>query len=588
LLIAVVGLARAVDGEALLAAGRAMVNDPAALLLALGAFGSAFVVRSLLWTRVLPGLRFRDALAGVHLATGANHVLPFRLGEPLRVVSVVKRTTTPTSVAASSTLALRSADIVAVAILGWLIAPGTFGRVIGSWGWLVFGVVAVMGFGGLVWLHRSAHTDAHHHTSAARVRLPGFTVAAGSMVAWTLEAALVWQCARFAGIQLTPQEAVLVTAAAVSAQVVAITPGGIGTYEAASVAAYTALGFDAGLALVAAVATHALKTIYTLAAGAVAVFFPAPGLGGRWRLPRTADDDRREAEPVRASWPIVLFLPAHNEEERVAGVIARVPPYVSGHPVECLVIDDGSADATARLAKDAGASVITSPTNRGLGATVRLGLHVATERDAVAIVFCDADGEYDPAELEQLVAPILAGDAEYVVGSRFSGTITSMRPHRRLGNRVLTRIMRFIARAPITDGQSGYRALSARAACDAEIIHDYNYAQVLTLDLLGKGYQYAEVPITYQFRSAGRSFIKLGRYLAAVGPAVHRELNRSTRSVLDDVTGEAVACSEPATAVEAAVGTERVGRRPTHREHVVRVVLDEQALATEDEQPVLR
>ena len=63
------------------------------------------------------------------------------------------------------------------------------------------------------------------------------------------------------------------------------------------------------------------------------------------------------------------------------------------------------------------------------------------------------------------------------------------------------------------------------AAADAEIIHDYNYAQVLTLDLLAKGYRYAEVPISYRFRTTGRSFIRLPRYLREVVPAVHRQLN---------------------------------------------------------------
>ncbi|PSP17078.1 MAG: glycosyltransferase, partial [Cyanobacteria bacterium QS_8_64_29] len=61
-----------------------------------------------------------------------------------------------------------------------------------------------------------------------------------------------------------------------------------------------------------------------------------------------------------------------------------------------------------------------------------------------------------------------------------------------------------------------------------EIIHDYNYAQVLTLDLLGKGYRYAEVPITYRFRQQGRSFVRLGRYLRAVVPAVLREVRTAT------------------------------------------------------------
>jgi hypothetical protein len=103
-----------------------------------------------------------------------------------------------------------------------------------------------------------------------------------------------------------------------------------------------------------------------------------------------------------------------------------------------------------------------------------------------------------------------------------------MLPQRRLGNRVLTRWVRWMVRRnDITDGQSGYRAFSARAAAEAEVVHDYNYAQVLTLDLLGKGFRYREVPISYAFRSSGTSFVRLGRYLRKVLPAVHRELNSS-------------------------------------------------------------
>jgi hypothetical protein len=101
-----------------------------------------------------------------------------------------------------------------------------------------------------------------------------------------------------------------------------------------------------------------------------------------------------------------------------------------------------------------------------------------------------------------------------------------MLPHRMLGNLVLTRWVRWMTRrGDVTDGQSGYRAFSPAAARDAEVVHDYNYAQVLTLDLLGKGYRYAEVPITYAFRTTGRSFVRLGPYLRRVLPAVRAELN---------------------------------------------------------------
>jgi len=79
-------------------------------------------------------------------------------------------------------------------------------------------------------------------------------------------------------------------------------------------------------------------------------------------------------------------------------------------------------------------------------------------------------------------------------------------------------------------GRSGYRALSPAAAAHAEIIHDFNYAQVLTLDLVAKGYRYAEVPITYRFRQHGRSFVRLGPYLRRVMPAVWRELRTTAAS----------------------------------------------------------
>jgi glycosyltransferase involved in cell wall biosynthesis len=170
--------------------------------------------------------------------------------------------------------------------------------------------------------------------------------------------------------------------------------------------------------------------------------------------------------------------------------------------------------------------VVSHRRNQGLGAAVRTGLAwaVAEEPDLAAVAFCDADGEYAPEELAQVVAPILDGRADYVVGSRFAGLPRSMRPHRWLGNRVLTAAVKVLVRRwgvrGLTDGQSGYRALSAEAARQAEIRHDFNYAQVLTLDLLAKGFRYVEVPISYRFRQQGQSFVKLLPYLRQVVPAV--------------------------------------------------------------------
>jgi glycosyltransferase involved in cell wall biosynthesis len=245
---------------------------------------------------------------------------------------------------------------------------------------------------------------------------------------------------------------------------------------------------------------------------------------------------------------VVCFFPARNEAATVAAVVRRVPTAVAGHPVVALVVDDGSSDTTAALAANAGARVVSLDPGRGLGAAVRRGLQEAVDLDAVAVAFCDADGEYAPEELERLVAPVLDGRADYVVGSRFAPCRQPMRAHRRAGNRLLTAAMRASTHLPITDGQSGYRALSAAAATNAEIAHDYNYAQVLTLDLVAKGYRYEEVPISYAPRTHGRSFVRLVPYLWHVVPTALRVRARrrggrrmAPALVLDDVLAEPAA-----------------------------------------------
>lgn len=527
--VAAIVVARAVDVDALRASGSAMAERPVVVVAALAVFGAAFVLRALAWQRVLPDLPFGQSLAGIHLAFGANHVLPLRLGEPLRIVSVVRRADVPLAAATSSTVALRAADIAAIVLLGVVVGPAVVVDLLGMWAWAVLAAVLTVGAVGVWWLRRTARAG------ATPIRLPGPAVAGLTVGAWLAESVLTWQASHWAGLDLTYAQAVVVTAVAVGAQVAAIAPSGFGTYEAAAVAAYVALGFDAGAGLAAALMVHALTTAYSLVVGAVAVVAPAPGLLGRLRLPATADGmdpgtagSRAAADPdgpPSATRPVVLFLPAHDEEATVADVVRRAPATIAGHPVEVLVIDDGSSDATAVRARDAGAFVVPVARNEGLGAAVRRGFAEATRRGAVASAFCDADGEYDPAELERLVAPILAGEADYVVGSRFAGGPRRMLPHRSFGNRVLTVAVSVVSRRRITDGQSGYRALSAEATAAAEVIHDFNYAQVLTLDLLAKGYRYAEVPITYAFREHGRSFIRLGRYLRNVVPAVYAELN---------------------------------------------------------------
>ncbi|WP_228281299.1 glycosyltransferase family protein [Rubrobacter marinus] len=112
-----------------------------------------------------------------------------------------------------------------------------------------------------------------------------------------------------------------------------------------------------------------------------------------------------------------------------------------------------------------------------------------------------------------------------MLGSRFRGEsgVGGMRAYRWLGNHAFTGLLVLLTRCPITDGQTGMRAFSREAAGSAEIIHDYNYAQVLTIDLVRKGFRLLEVPIRYRLREHGASFISW-RYPAKVLPAIWREL----------------------------------------------------------------
>ncbi len=127
------------------------------------------------------------------------------------------------------------------------------------------------------------------------------------------------------------------------------------------------------------------------------------------------------------------------------------------------------------------------------------------------------------AQIPDMLAPIENGTADYVLGSRYLGSRNGQRPIRLLGNLAFTALLCLASGRVISDGQTGLRAFSRRALECAEIIHDYNYAQVLTLDLLRKGMRLAEVPIDYQVRANGTSFIG-PEYLWRVPSAMLKEM----------------------------------------------------------------
>ncbi|MFK2827043.1 glycosyltransferase family 2 protein [Bacillus sp. B190/17] len=233
---------------------------------------------------------------------------------------------------------------------------------------------------------------------------------------------------------------------------------------------------------------------------------------------------------------VIVFLPAYNEEASIGEVIRGIPrDFHKQVEVQVLVIDDGSKDQTVKAAKEAGADYIVSfERNQGLGAAVRSGIKECYERGADIGVMIDADGEYPAQQIPELLQPIFDGKADYTMGSRFLGTINGMKIHRRLGNYCFTMLQSLLLKKWIFDGQSGMRAFSRQALKHAEIIHDYNYAQVITLNLVRKGFRVQEVPIRYRVRSTGESFITFRGYFSSVIPAIIKEIKRPVQKVKID------------------------------------------------------
>jgi glycosyl transferase family 2/sulfatase-like protein len=240
--------------------------------------------------------------------------------------------------------------------------------------------------------------------------------------------------------------------------------------------------------------------------------------------PAVAATSARAAASARC----LAIVVARNEEAAVGGVLADLPATACGMPVDVLLVDDGSTDATVAIAREHGARVVSHPTSRGLGAALRTGLETARDEGYAVAVYLDGDGEYPAAQLERVLDPVARGRADYVLGSRFLGRREGMTWHRDLANRATSALLGTLMRTVLTDGQTGYRAFSAAALRAARIRHDYNYAQVLTLSLWGAGIEPVEVPIDYRRRTTGRSFVRYPEYFARVAPAIWREWRSSS------------------------------------------------------------
>jgi glycosyltransferase involved in cell wall biosynthesis len=174
---------------------------------------------------------------------------------------------------------------------------------------------------------------------------------------------------------------------------------------------------------------------------------------------------------------LVIQIPAWEEEKQIANALRDLPRTVLGFDsVEVLVIDDGSRDGTSRAARDAGADhVLRLPVHQGLAAAWRAGLDAALRLGADVIVSTDADGQYAAKDVALLVQPILAGEAEIVVGDRGVATKPDFSAGKRLAQRLGSWVVRRASGAEVPDATSGFRAMSREAALKLNVFSRMTY-----------------------------------------------------------------------------------------------------------------
>ncbi len=192
---------------------------------------------------------------------------------------------------------------------------------------------------------------------------------------------------------------------------------------------------------------------------------------------------------------IIAGIPAFNEELTIAKVILQAKKYVD----KVLVVDDGSTDMTAEIAKALGAEVIRHEENLGYGAAIRRILQVARSENADALVILDADGQHDPREIPKLLKPLMKNEADIVIGSRFLGK-TDAKKYRELGVKMITKATNILAGTSITDAQSGFRAYNRKAI---QLIRPTDDGMGVSVEILVQAMdeklRIKEVPITIRY-----------------------------------------------------------------------------------------
>ena len=202
----------------------------------------------------------------------------------------------------------------------------------------------------------------------------------------------------------------------------------------------------------------------------------------------------------------IAIVPALNEAATIGRVIREIRE--ADADFEIVVVDDGSEDETGAVAEAAGARLVRLPFNLGIGGAVQTGYRYALANGFDVAVQVDGDGQHDPSQLPVILAPLLAGEADIVIGSRYAG-VRSYRASavRRFGQRVFAAIVSMIVRQPLTDTSSSFRAVNRRSMSLFAADYPHGFLETVEATVLAGKYRLRlkEVPVTMRGRELGRS-----------------------------------------------------------------------------------
>ncbi len=202
---------------------------------------------------------------------------------------------------------------------------------------------------------------------------------------------------------------------------------------------------------------------------------------------------------------LVVVIAAYNEAASIGAVLQDIPKRCCGVPVDVLIVVDGATDSTAQIAREHGVYTCVAARNRGQGAALRLGYRLAADCGARYVVTTDADGQYDGAELDTLVRPLVEDRADFVTGSRRLGRHDADSRVRWIGVRVFAMLASLLTWRRITDTSFGFRAMRADLACSIPLVEPQYQSSELLLGMMARHARVLEVPMTMRRRRNGAS-----------------------------------------------------------------------------------